>query len=103
MSVLTNHTYHEILSMVDFFMTDRASESDIMLDELGVDDKKCLKCNAHVLLADVALDKVCKYVETIVGVSNLIRRGASHVFNLLKNSVWYLGSASSCKTFFSIT
>ena len=98
MSVLTNNTYHEILAMVDFFMTDRAGDSDVMLDELGVADKKRLKCNAHVLLAvDGALDKVFKDVESIVGVSNLIGRGESHVFNSPKNSVLYLGLLAVAK------
>ena len=70
-------------------MTDRAGDSDTMLDELDVDKKKRLKCNAHVLLAvDVALDKVFKDTETQIGVANLVGKGASHVFNSPKSSVW---------------
>ena len=54
-------------------MNDRAGDSDVMLDTLGVDEKKRLKCNAHILLAvDVAMDKVFRDTETLVGVSNLI-------------------------------
>lgn len=63
-------------------MTDRAGDSDGMLDELSIDDTRRLKCNAHVLLAvDVALDKVFRDVETLFGVSNLIGKGASHVIS----------------------
>ena len=92
MAVLTNNIYHEMLNLIDFFMSDRAGDSDVMLDEIGVSAKRRLKCNAHVLLAvDVALDKVFRDIETLIGVTNLIGRGAAHVFNSPKNSVWYLG------------
>ena len=63
-----------------------------MLDELGIEESKRLKCNAHILLAsDTAIDKVFRDVETVIGSSNLITKGAGHVFNSPKNSVWYLG------------
>ena len=98
MAVLTNSTYKEILSLLDFFMTDRAGDADAMLDKLDIDAKKRLKCNAHVLLAvDVALDKVFRDVETRVGVANLIGKGASHVFSSPKNSIWYLGLIAVAK------
>ena len=98
MAVLTNNTYREMLSLVDFFMTDRDGSSDKMLDELDVSPSRRLKCNAHVLLAtDVAIDKVFKDVEGIVGVANLVGRGAAHVFNSPKNSVWFLGLIALAK------
>ena len=98
MAVLTNNTYRDILAMIDYFMTDRAGDADVMLDELDVPEEKRLKCNAHVLLAvDVALDKVFRDVETKVGVANLIGKGASHVFSSPKNSVWYLGLIALAK------
>ena len=82
MAVLTNNSYHEMLNLIDFFMSDRAGDSDVMLAEIGVSAKRRLKCNAHVLLAvDVALDKVFCDIETLIGVTNLIGRGAARVFN----------------------
>ena len=56
------------------------------------------ECNACVLLAtDVAIDKVFRDVEGIVGVANLVGRGAAHVFNSPKNSVWFLGLIALAK------
>ena len=98
MAVVTNTTYREILDHFQFFMTDRAGDSDVMLDELGIDETKRLKCNAYVLLVvDVALDKVFRDVETLIGVSNLIGKGAAHVFSSPKNSVWFLGLIAVAK------
>ena len=98
MAILTNNTYRGILDQFQYFMTDRAGDSDVMLDELGIDESKRLKCNAHVLLAvDVALDKVFRDVETLIGVANLIGKGASHVFSSPKNSIWFLGLIAVAK------
>ena len=49
MAVLTNSTYRDILSLMDFFMTDRAGDSDVMLDELGVAEKKTIKMQCSCL------------------------------------------------------
>ena len=51
MAILTDNTYEEMLGLIDFFMNDRAGDSDAMLNELGIDQKYRLKCNAHILLA----------------------------------------------------
>ena len=88
MAVLTNNTYRDILGMLDYFMTDPASDSDVMLEELGIEEGRRLKCNACVLLAvDVAVDKVFRDIETQLGVASLIGRGVSRVFNSPKNSI----------------
>ena len=71
-----------------------------MLDTLGIDEKRRLKCNAHIILAtDVALDKVFRDIETKVGPSKLIGLGASHVFSSPSNSIWYLGLIAIAKLF----
>ena len=65
--------------------------TDTMLVALGAKKQKRLKCNAHVLLAvDVSLDKVFKDTEIQIGIANLIGKGASHVFNSPKSTVWLL-------------
>ena len=98
MAIVTNNSYDEMKSMINFFMNDRAGDGDKMLDVLGISEEKRLKCNAHILLAiDNAIDKVLKDTETIVGPSNLIAEGASHVFNGPKNSIWYLGLIAIAK------
>ena len=64
--------------MFDFWITDRAGDSDTCLDELGIASERRLKCNAHILLfVDQALDKVYKDVETSLGVQKLVGLGAS--------------------------
>ena len=111
LAILAGADYDEMLNLIDFFMTDRAGDSDTMLAELGVDKEKVLKCNAHILLAiDVAIDKVYKDIETKPGLATLISNGAQHVFNTSRNSIWYLGliaiakllSPSHCKESISL-
>ena len=66
-------------------------DADTMLAELGVDDEKILKCNAHVLLCiDNANNITFKDIESLIG-SKLTSESASHVFNSQKCSTWYLG------------
>ena len=48
-----------------------------------------------MLAIDVALDKVFRNVETVVGVANLVGSGASHVFG--SPSVWFLGLIAVAK------
>ena len=98
MAILTDNSFEDMISMIDYFMHDRAGDGDKMLDEFGIDPEKRLKCNAHILLCvDNALDKVFKDMETVVGPSNLIAEGASHVFNGPTNSIWYLGLIALAK------
>ena len=69
-----------------------------MLDELQVEEKKRLKCNAHVVLCvDAAIEKVFKDTEGKLGKSNLITRGADHVFSSHANSILYLGLIAIAK------
>ena len=98
LGLLVGVSYDEMLTLINFFMTDRAGDSDTMLTELGIDHDKRLKCNAHILLAiDVAIDKVFKDTETVIGLSHLIGQGAEHVFNSTKNSIWFLGMIAIAK------
>ena len=98
MAVLCDVQYEEMFDFFHFFMNDRASDSDAMLDELGVETEKRLKCNAHVLLAvQAALDKVLKDKETQIGPQKLISTDASHVFTSPKNSIWTLGLITFAK------
>ena len=98
MAILTNNTYREVFDLIDYFMSDRAGDSDVMLDILGVEQKKRLKCNAHVLLAvDISLDKIFRDSERLIGVSNLINKGATHIFSYPKSSIWFLGLIAVAK------
>ena len=55
----TDSTVEEALSFFDFHATDRAGDSDTMLDNLDIPEESRLKCNAHPTLAvGQAIDKV---------------------------------------------
>lgn len=98
MAVLTENTYKDMFSMIDFFMNDRAGDGETMLDALGVEDRKRLKCNAHIILvSDVSIDKVFRDIEVQIGLSKLIESGAAHVFSNSSKSIWYLGLIAIAK------
>ena len=50
LAVLSDSTLDEIKESIDFWITDRAGDCNIMLQHLGVEEGKKLKCNAHVIL-----------------------------------------------------
>ena len=61
-----------------------------MLDELSVEERKRLKCNAHVILCiGAVLEKTFRDMEYVIGRSKLISEGAAHVFSSKSNSMWY--------------
>ena len=76
------HDIAKMAVLVDFFMTDRNGSSDVMLDELDASPSRSLKCNAHV-----AIDKVFRNVEGIVGVANLVGRGLNK-YSVLPKTVY---------------
>ena len=63
----TTYTTNDVLSSIDFWMSDRASDCDVLLDELGVDPDQRLKCSAHVLLTTPeAIESLLKQVRRLV-------------------------------------
>ena len=65
-AVLIDVNYDEFLQLMDYSMTDRCGDVDAFLDELGIDPKNRLKCNAHILLCiDASLNKVLKDLEIL--------------------------------------
>ena len=77
---------------IDFYMNDRTGDSDTMLDELGMEEDRRLKCNAQCILCiQNAIDKVFKDRETVIGINKLISTDAQHVFNSPSNSIFTLG------------
>ena len=98
MAVLCNVQFEDMIDFVDFFMNDRAGDSDKMLDELGVPDDQRLKCNAHCILCiQNAIDKVFKDKETEIGVAKLISTDAQHCFSSPSNSIFTLGLIAFAK------
>ena len=78
LSILAGCSVEDLKSQIDFWMSDRGSDLDVLLQHLGVDDEKRLKCCAHIILCiDNAIDKVYKNTEQMVGVQKILQLSAS--------------------------
>ena len=73
MAVLAGVGLDEFIEQVDFWMTDRSGDGDIVMENLGVDSQKILKCSAHIILCiDKSIDSVYLQVESSIGRDKLI-------------------------------
>ena len=62
-----------MMEAIDFFMADRAADANLMLKELGIEDKKILKCTAHICLCcDAVIDKIFRQKECESGTNKLL-------------------------------
>ena len=63
----------DLKANIDFWMSDRGSDLDLLLDNLHIEKSKRLKCCAHIILGiDNAIDKVMKNTEQMKGVQKLL-------------------------------
>ena len=77
LAALTNSSMDELINNVDFWMTDRAGDCGTLLQFLGVEPEKVLKCSAHLILGiDHACDKVFRDIEQKIGVQKLLQISA---------------------------
>ena len=91
-------TYQDIIDNLDFWISDRSADCDIVLDELGIDDQNILKCNGHVVLTvDDAVDHVLKDIESQVGRDKLAGDGLAFNKFQSKSSIATLGLIAICK------
>ena len=99
LAILANSTVDEVKSAIDFWMTDRAGECDSLLQNLGVDQSKILKCSAHIILGiDNAIDKVYRNFEQKIGVQKLLEvTGGEKIFMSPSNSIHTLGLIAIAK------
>ena len=99
LAILSNSTVDEVKSAIDFWMTDRAGECDSLLQNLGVDQSKMLKCSAHIILGiDHAIDKVYRNFEQKIGVQKLLEvTGGEKIFLSPSNSIHTLGLIAIAK------
>ncbi|XP_013414654.1 uncharacterized protein LOC106176709 [Lingula anatina] len=93
LAILANSTVDELKSEIDFWMTDRAADCEVLLQTLGVDPSKILKCCAHIILGiDHAIDKVFKNTEQKIGIHQLLEVSAGEkVFLSPGSSIHTLG------------
>ena len=80
-------------------MTDRTGDCGKMIEELGAEDGKILKCSGHLILAvDHVFDKVFREIEPKIGVQQLMKLSArDKVFNSPSSSIHTLGQIAICK------
>ena len=99
LAILSNSTVDEVKSAIDFWMTDRAGECDSLLQNLGVEQSKMLKCSAHIILGiDNAIDKVYRNFEQKIGVQKLLDvTGGEKIFMSPSNSIHTLGLIAIAK------
>ena len=58
----------DLIELIDFFMSDRSADGNVVLVELDIEESKRLKCSSHVILSiDEALDSVFRNVESSIG------------------------------------
>ena len=98
MAVLCQVQFEEMFDFINFFMNDRAGDSDTMLDSLGVPEEQRLKCNAHpILCVQNSVDKIFKDKEIELGPHKLISTDAGHVFSSPSSSIFTLGLIAFAK------
>ena len=106
LAILANSTTEELKSEIDFWMSDRAADCDVLLHNLGIEPSRRLKCCAHIILAvDHAIDKVFRNTEQKIGVNWLLSVTAGEkVFMSPGSCVHTLGLIAvaklSCTTFY---
>jgi hypothetical protein len=99
LSVLADCSVEELKGSIDFWITDRAGDCATMLQNLGVEDEKILKCCAHLILGiDHACDKVFKETEQKIGVQKLLELSAGQqAFLSPSTSIHTLGQIAIAK------
>ena len=71
-----------------------------MLEELGVQEEKTVKCNAHILLAiEDAMDSVMRDTEVTLGKDKSISTESAHVFTSSGSSIPTLAQIAIAKQF----
>ena len=79
LAVLAGVDVEELKSAVDFWITDRAGDCGKLLEGLGIEEEKILKCCAHVILGvDHSIDKVFRDTEGKIGVQKLLGKRHSY-------------------------
>ena len=99
LSILADCSVEDLKSHIDFWMSDRGSDLDVLLENLGVEEEKRLKCCAHIILCiDNAIDKVFKNTEQMVGVQKILQLSAGEeIFKSPGSSIHTLGLIAIAK------
>lgn len=99
LALLTNSTCDEVLEAFDFWLTDRAGDCNTLVQSLGIEEGKVLKCSGHLILAiDHACDKVFRNIEQKIGIQQLLKLSAGDkAFNAPGSSVHTLGQIAISK------
>ena len=83
-----HYSIEDIIENFDFWMSDRSADGNIVLDNLGIDENKRLKCCGHTTLCiDDAIGSVLLEAESVVGLNNLIGSEVGSFSFQVKNSI----------------
>jgi hypothetical protein len=86
------YSVQDIIDEIDFWMSDRDGDTNVLLDHLGVDERHRIKYCSHIVLTvDEALDTEFLNVETKVGRDKLILSKVGSWAFQSKNSIITLG------------
>lgn len=92
LATLVDCDVEEFISLIDFWMSDRSSDSDVVLENLNIDEEHILKCNAHIILCiDECINSTLLAVESKVGRDQLIGVDIGSKAFTSKSSVVTLG------------
>ena len=88
----------DIIENIDFWMSDRSADGSVLLDDLGVEQEKRLKCNGHVTLTiDEAINSVLLDAESVIGRDKLIGGKIGNNSYKSKSSIITLGLIALAK------
>ena len=88
----------DLIETFDFWMSDRSANGNVLLDNLGVEEEKRLKCCGHTTLTiDEAIGSVLLEAEGVVGRDKLIGKEVGGFAYQSKNSIVILGLIAMSK------
>ena len=72
LAILVNCDVQEFVHLIDFWMSDRSGDSDVILENLNIDEERILKCNAHIILCiDERINSTLLSIENKVLISEV--------------------------------
>ena len=72
LAILVDCDVQEFVHLIDFWMSDRSGDSDVILENLNIDEERILKCNAHIILCiDERINSTLLSIENKVLISEI--------------------------------
>ena len=92
LAILVDCDLQDFVHLIDFWMSDRSADSDVILKNLDIDEERILKCNAHIILCiDERINNTLLSIENEIGRDKLIGVDIGSQAFTSKSSVVTLG------------